>query len=296
MSERRACSKGLQNEKVSGKLVNRAPLAAEEAHELGCVDGEKDAFRPIRSDGITSFHEFMSLGRQKGTKGETENVKLGRYELYVVSPQFREGLGVALIDSGSMVSLVRESSVTRFERRGHQVVLQGITGKEMNVLGSIDLKIENMLENLTQKCYVVDSLPRNLDAIFGQDWLANAGYGIQKKEPVVVPPYSEQVIKCQTKERGVRFIEHQLIQPGLIAATSLVNCERDEFPCLVVNLTNQSINVITSPKLQKPPTMIRGKDSGSPTKVTNVKRLQLLKEKLRLGHILEGANDIKKNL
>jgi hypothetical protein len=236
----------------------------------------------------------MSPGRQKGTKGKTENVELGRYELYIVSPQFREGLGIALIDSGSMVSLVKESSVTRFERRGQQVVLQGITGKEMNVLGSIDLKIENTLENLKQKCYVVDSLPRNLDVILRQDWLASAGYGIQKKEPVVVPPYSEQVIKCQTKERGVRFIEHQLIQPGLIAASSLVSCERDEFPCLVVNLTNQSINVITSPKLQTHPTMTRGKGSGSPTKVTNVKRLQLLREKLRLDHILEGASDIKR--
>jgi hypothetical protein len=40
------------------------------------------------------FHEC------KGTKGKTENIELGRYELYVVSPQLREGLGVALIDSG----------------------------------------------------------------------------------------------------------------------------------------------------------------------------------------------------
>jgi hypothetical protein len=51
--------------------MNRAPLAAEDAHELGCVDGERDAFRPTRSDGITGF---MSPGRQKGTQGETENI------------------------------------------------------------------------------------------------------------------------------------------------------------------------------------------------------------------------------
>jgi hypothetical protein len=214
--------------------------------------------------------------------------------VYVVSPQLRGGLGIALIDSGAMVYLVKESSVKRFERQAQQVELQGITGKQMNVLGLIDLKIENTTEDLNQKCYVVDSLPRNLDVILGQDWLENAGYSIQKKVPVIIPPYSEQVIKCRTNKRGVRFIEHQLLEPGLIAASSLVNCESNEFSCLVVNLTNQSINVITSPKLEKPPTMSRRQDVGSLTRATDVKRLQLLKEKLRLNHITEGANDIKR--
>jgi hypothetical protein len=40
--------------------VSRAPLAAEVAHELGCVDGERDASHPIRSDEIERFHESMS--------------------------------------------------------------------------------------------------------------------------------------------------------------------------------------------------------------------------------------------
>jgi hypothetical protein len=74
-------------------------------------------------------------------------------------------------------------------------------------------------------CYVVDSLPRNLDTILGQDWLDNAGYGFQKKTPVIIPPYSEQVVKCKTLEKGVRFIEHQILQRGLICAASLVNCK-----------------------------------------------------------------------
>jgi hypothetical protein len=60
-------------------------------------------------------------------------------------------------------------------------------------------------------CYVVDSLPRNLDIILGQDWLDNAGYGFQKKTQVIIPPYSEQVVKCKTLEKGVRFIEHQIL-------------------------------------------------------------------------------------
>jgi hypothetical protein len=56
------------------------------------------------------------------------------------------------------------------------------------------------LEPLSQKCYVFGSLSRNLDVILGQDWLEKAVYGIQKKIPDIIPPYSEQLVKCKTNE------------------------------------------------------------------------------------------------
>jgi hypothetical protein len=96
----------------------------------------------------------------------------------------------------------------------------GITGKQLKVKGKVIINIENTLEPLNQKWYVVDSLPRNLDIILGQDWLDNAGYGFQKKAPVITPPYSEQVVKCKTLEQGGRFIEHQVIQPELKCAAT----------------------------------------------------------------------------
>ncbi|PNF38366.1 hypothetical protein B7P43_G08976, partial [Cryptotermes secundus] len=145
---------------------------------------------------------------------------------------------------------------------------------------------------LSQMCYVVDSLPGNLDIILGQDWLENEGYVFQKKPPVVILPYNEQVIMCKTQEKGVRFIEHQVLQPGLICAASLVNCENFEFPCLMVNLTDKSICVTTEPKLEKPPTMLHKQDFENKTK--RIRRLQLLRENLRLDHIAEGASDIRK--
>jgi hypothetical protein len=52
-------------------------------------------------------------------------------------------------------------------------------------------------------------------------------------------------MKCKTLEKGVRFIEHQILQPGLICAAGLVNCESFEFPCLVINLTDTPICVTT---------------------------------------------------
>jgi hypothetical protein len=137
----------------------------------------------------------------------------------------------------------------------------------METEGQIKLKIENTrtLELVSQSCYVVDSLPRNLDIIFGQDWLDNAGYGFQKKTPVIIPPYSEQVLKCKTSERGVRFIENQILQPGLVCASSLVNCEAFKFPCLVINVTDQPIFMTTDLKLEKPPTVMN-KEVASQTK------------------------------
>jgi hypothetical protein len=127
---------------------------------------------------------------------------LGHYEVYVVSPQLREGLCVPLIDTGSQVSLIKESSLTKFcGKSDRDLKICGITGKEMDIKGQVELIIENTLEPLKQMCYVVDGLPRKLDIILGQDWLDNEGYGFQKKTPVIIPPYSERVVKYKTQEK-----------------------------------------------------------------------------------------------
>jgi hypothetical protein len=98
------------------------------------------------------------------------------------------GLGIALIDTGSQVSLVKESALTRCcGKKDRDLKIYGITGKEMKIKGQVNLVIETTLEPLKQMCYVVDSLPRKLDLILGQDWLDNEGYGFQKKMPVIIP-------------------------------------------------------------------------------------------------------------
>jgi hypothetical protein len=80
------------------------------------------------------------------------------------------------------------------EEKDKNFEICGIRGKQIEIKGKVKLNIENTLEPLSQKCYVVDSLPRNLDIILGQYWLENADYGFQKKTPVIIPPYCEQVI------------------------------------------------------------------------------------------------------
>jgi hypothetical protein len=218
---------------------------------------------------------------------------LGHYEICIVSKELKGELGVALIDTGSQVSLVKESLLIKFSQdKDKNLQICGITGKQIEIKGKVKLEIENTLEPTSQMCYVVDSLPRNLDIILGLDWLDNAGYGFQKKTPVIIPPCSAQVVKCKTLEKGVRFIEHQILQPGLICAAILVNCETFEFPCLVINLTEKPICMTTDPKLEKPPTMMHKRDFK--TQTNRMKRLQLLNENLRLSHIVEGTSDIRK--
>jgi hypothetical protein len=77
---------------------------------------------------------------------------LGRYEVYVDSLQLREGLGTALIDTGSQVSLIKESSLTKLRaKKGRDLKICGITGKQMDIKGQVELIIENTLEPLN-KC------------------------------------------------------------------------------------------------------------------------------------------------
>jgi hypothetical protein len=61
--------------------------------------------------------------------GALESSEMGHYEVYIVSPLLREELGIALIDSGSMVSRVKESLVTRFRMQEWKIKLQGIARK-----------------------------------------------------------------------------------------------------------------------------------------------------------------------
>jgi hypothetical protein len=205
------CARDATETWVSGKLMNQAPLATGDVVcELGCSKkavclmsaGKGDALEPVGSKEIVCTNE--SCKNMDGTE-------LGRYEVYVVSPQLKGELGLALIDSGSMVSLVQKSSIVRFNAQEQKIRLQGVRGKQVNVLGLINLKIENSLDSSWLECYVVESLPRELDVILGQDWLEKSGYSVQKTVPDIIPPYSEKVIKCKTSEKGIRFIEHQIL-------------------------------------------------------------------------------------
>jgi hypothetical protein len=72
-----------------------------------------------------------------------------------------------------------------------------------------------------------------------------------------------------------------------------VECKDNEFPCLIVNLTDKHVNVVTPPKLEKPPTAIQSRDPGDHSNIASIKRIRLLREKLRLDQMVEGAKEVK---
>jgi hypothetical protein len=65
----------------------------------------------------------------------------------------------------------------------------GVSRKQTEVKGKMEIMAKKTIEHFNQTCYVVDSLPRNLDIKLRQDWLHKAGYGFQKKSPVIIPPH-----------------------------------------------------------------------------------------------------------
>jgi hypothetical protein len=137
--------------------------------------------------------------------------------------------------------------------------------------------------------YVVESLPRNLDLIMGQEWLIENDYVMTC--PKIILPFSESVVKMPTRERGIRFVEKQELSPGVYCSTSLSLCEGGRFQCLVVNMTPFPVTRLPIPRLEKPPVFVTGSEV---SKLSNTnERIAKLNEKLRLEHVTEGADEVR---
>lgn len=167
-------------------------------------------------------------------------------------------------------------------------MIQGITGNAMKVKGKIELRINDTLESLTHECYVVESLPKDLDLILGQTWLRLKDYQLGP----VIEPLSEKIVQFKTSEKGTRLIDHQEFQKGVVCASSLVFCENNAYSCMVLNKSSNPIRITGAPTLQKPPSRQVG------NVCTEVKprqeRVRLLNQKLRLDHVTEGSEEIRK--
>jgi hypothetical protein len=137
--------------------------------------------------------------------------------------------------------------------------------------------------------YVVESLPRNLDLIMGQEWLLENGYMMTCSK--IILPLSESIVRIPTKERGVRFLEKQELSPGVYCGTSLSLCEGGYFQCLIVNMTPLPVIRLPLPRLEKPPVFKTG--SGVFKLPNNNERIIKLNEKLSLDHITEGADEVR---
>lgn len=186
--------------------------------------------------------------------------------------------------------MVREASLKKkVVQSKSDIMIQGISGNTMKVKGVVQLTLNNCKDPVTSSCYVVEKLPRDIDVILGQDWLLENDYVISKS--VIIPPYSETVVRFPTQEKGIRFIEQQSLQPGLMCASSLTQCDKT-FACLLVNVTSETINCTKMPELKKPPTQMY-KNKITENYLFTSQRVKTLHENLRLDHINKGTQEAK---
>ena len=153
--------------------------------------------------------------------------------MYIKRRQLKKDIGIALLDTDAQVSLVREEALKdKNICQESEKSVQGITGETLVTKG------EKMLEVNENKAFpftIVERLPRKFDCILGQDWLKENNYLLATQQ--MLEPFSEKNCQFQTRERGVRLVENQVIQTGVYCAASLSKCENNTFSCLLVNST-----------------------------------------------------------
>jgi hypothetical protein len=98
-------------------------------------------------------------------------------KFYVLCNKLRTDLDNALVDTGSQVSLVKESGLIRRSDIRHDISrIQGITGDFLQIKGQTKLSIGDISPH---DFLVMDKLPMNYDLLLGQDWLQKFGFNLQ---------------------------------------------------------------------------------------------------------------------
>ena len=143
------------------------------------------------------------------------------FVIYVLCDQLKNGMGTALIDAGSRVSLVTENSLARGLKIKKQVVqIHGITSNVMETKGKVDLCIG---ETSPHEFMLVGDLPMNCDILLRQDWLERFGYQFQIPDlGINLPAYSETLVLIPTTEKESRLVEAQELQENIFCALSAV--------------------------------------------------------------------------
>jgi hypothetical protein len=133
------------------------------------------------------------------------------FEIYVLCDSLKTGLGKALVNTGSQVSLVKERSVIKgSDIKRHVLKIHGITLYYLETQGQIDLRIG---ETSPHRFLVVNSLRMNCELLLGQDCLEI--FGCQFQIPslgINLPAYSETLVRVPTTEHGNRLVEAQELQ------------------------------------------------------------------------------------
>jgi hypothetical protein len=222
-------------------------------------------------------------------KGKSHRRK-GPFEIYVLCNELYTGLGNALVDTGSQVSLVKECGLIRGSNIERGIShIQGITGNSMQIKGQTKLSIG---DTSPHDFLVMDRLPMNYDLLLGQDWLEKFGCNLQIPSlGITLPAYSETLVRIPTKENGNRLVESQELQENIFCASSVVECINNSFLCLLINLNSTEQTLKQFPHTQELPKMNGQFQNTEKSKLSE--RNQALQTQLRLAHIKEGEEEIR---
>jgi hypothetical protein len=220
----------------------------------------------------------------------SHQITRGPFEIYVLCDQLSMGLGNALVDTGSLVSLVKESGLTRGSKIRRDIArIQSITGNFISIKGQTELLIG---ETSPHNFLVMDKLPMNYDLLLGQDWLEKFGLNFQIPSlGITLPAYSETIVRISTHEKGNRLVEAQELQENIFCASSVVDCKDNSFLCLLINFNSTEQRLKHFPQTQELP-KLSGQYKGVKKHELN-KRSQALQAQLRLAHIKEGEEEIR---
>jgi len=161
-------------------------------------------------------------------------------------------MGNALIDTGSQVSLVKETGLARGLKIKRQLVkIHGITGNVMEAKGKVDLGIG---ETSLHEFMLVSDLPMKCDILLGQDWLERFGYQFQIPElGINLPAYSETLVRIPTTEKGSRLLEAEELEENVFCSSGVVECVDNSFICLVINCNPTDKTLRKFPRTQELP-------------------------------------------
>ncbi|KAK7791032.1 hypothetical protein R5R35_013438 [Gryllus longicercus] len=176
-------------------------IRKEERKQLGCSrkvtketatlsvaeSGESPGESIARVCSSCGFNANQKL--QRFCKDLNRHFVLNEYEMYVLCTQLKGEMEVALVDTGSQVSLVKLEAIRNRREIEHadeqNKWINRITGNNLKVIGKILLVLEKAPESRRNEFYVANSLPEERDMELGQDGLGS--YGISLTSLLIYP-------------------------------------------------------------------------------------------------------------
>ena len=105
---------------------------------------------------------------------------------------------------------------------------------------------------------------------------------------IILPAYSETLVRIPTTEKGSRLVEAQELQENIFCASSIVECI-NSFICLIINCNSTDESLRNFPQTQEF-SKLSGEFSYTRDWET---RNQVLQMQLRLAHVKEGGHEIR---